>query len=72
MDETGCFLNDCTYNTIIRVFLRKNDKSKAIELVHVMAQRGLSADSYTKSMLKDFLSADGLHPSSREKIKNYV
>ena len=62
MDETGCFPNDCTYNTIIRGFLRKNDKSKAIELVHVMAQRGLSADSYTKSMLKDFLSADGLHP----------
>ena len=62
MDETGCFPNDCTYNTIIRGFLRKNDKSKPIELVHVMAQRGFSADSYTKSMLKDFLSADGLHP----------
>ena len=72
MDETGCFPNDCTYNTIIRGFLRKNDKSKAIELVHVMAQRGFSADSYTKSMLKDFLSADGLHPSSYERIKNYV
>ena len=72
MDETGCFLNDCTYNSIIRGFLRKNDSSRAIELLHVMAERGFSADSYTKSMLVDLLSADGLHPSSRERIQNYV
>ena len=58
--------------TIIRGFLRKNDTSRAMELFHVMAKRGFSADSYTKSMVVDFLPAGGLHPSSREKIQNYV
>ena len=38
----------------------------------MMAKRGFSTDSYTKRMLVDFLSVDELHPSSHEKIQNFV
>ena len=55
-----------------RGFLRKSDTSKAIELLHLMTEGGISADSYTKSLLVDLLSSDGRYPSPREKLQNHV
>ena len=60
MDRNDSLPNHFTYNAIIQGLLQHNERSKAIEYVQTMLDKGFSADATTATMFVDLLSAD--HP----------
>ncbi|CDY26589.1 BnaA09g46880D [Brassica napus] len=60
MEEDGNAPNDCTYNTLVRAYLRDCDLAKSAELIEEMKSYGFSADASTVKMVMDRLSSGEL------------
>ncbi|KAB1205009.1 hypothetical protein CJ030_MR7G008324 [Morella rubra] len=58
MYKNGCSPDHFTYNTIIQGLLQHNERSKAIEYLRMMLDKGFSADATTATMFVDLLTAD--------------
>ena len=72
MEENGCFPDGCTYNLIVRGYLKKNESDKAIVLLEKMLAGGFSSDASTISMLMDLLPTRGQDPTLLNMIQKLV
>ncbi|MDV3143420.1 MAG: pentatricopeptide repeat-containing protein, partial [Sweet potato little leaf phytoplasma] len=58
MEESGCALNVITYNSLLRGFCESNKREEVVKLLHRMAQKNVSPDASTCTIVLDMLSKD--------------
>ena len=63
MEENGCPANDCTYNLMIRGFIKNNDISRALQLRHEMVTKGFYADASTAELFVNLVACGKLDSS---------
>ncbi|KAB1199240.1 hypothetical protein CJ030_MR0G025664 [Morella rubra] len=66
MDKNNCLPNEFTYNAIIQGLLQHNERSKAIEYLQTMLDKGFSADAIAATMFVYLLSANQLDKTIQE------
>lgn len=59
MEEKGCAPNAVIYNTVMDFFLKNNDSSKVVELIHKMAEKNVLPNASTFSIVIELLSMNG-------------
>ena len=53
MEEKGCMPNVVTFDTVMRGFIRSNEKSKIVELLHKMAKGNVIPDASIVAIVID-------------------
>ena len=69
VDGNGCLPNDRTYNTIIQGLLQHNETSRVMKYLHIMVEKGFSANATTATMFIDLLSTKQVDKTIQELLK---
>ncbi|XP_065626941.1 putative pentatricopeptide repeat-containing protein At1g12700, mitochondrial [Quercus suber] len=69
MDGHVCSPNECTYNTIIQGLLGHHEMSRAMKYLHIMVEKGFSANATTAATFFDLLSTNQADKNSQELLQ---
>ena len=69
MDRNGCSPHDCTFNTIIQGLLQHNETSRAMKYLHMMVEKGFSANATIATMFINLLSSNQADNNIQELLK---
>ena len=58
MEGNGCSPHDCTFNTIIQGLLQHNETSRVMKYLHIMVEKGFSANATIATMFINLLSSN--------------